>query len=191
MFFLYIWACCWIPPAKAARFSTQEKNLKITTSKKPKSPTYHRDINAQNEWLWANIFDSMGNYMFCHACIKKTLKVSSQQLTWQQNVKRKVVQQAVKQIYRKRRYVDEQKLTGFVIMLNGIDMAFKKWWSSLLYDHTVNFRFPYSQHGLCSWTSNSAKVEAKEAFLQFVWQLTTKWKKNGLTKSNTLPFASV
>ena len=53
-------------------------------------------------------------------------------------------------------------------MLNGIDMAFKKWWSSLLYDHTVNVRFPYSQHGLCSWTSNSAKVEAKEAFLQFV-----------------------
>ena len=31
---------------------------------------HYRDINAQNEWLRGNVFDSMGNYMFCHSCIK-------------------------------------------------------------------------------------------------------------------------
>ena len=39
---------------------------------------HYRDINAQNEWLRGNVFDSVGNYLFCHSCIKKALKVSSQ-----------------------------------------------------------------------------------------------------------------
>ena len=40
---------------KQQGFVLKKKNLKITTSKKPKLPTYYRDINAQNEWLWGNI----------------------------------------------------------------------------------------------------------------------------------------
>ena len=109
---------------------------------------------------WETICSAM------HVHIMKALKVSSQRLTQQRNVKRKLFQQAVKQMQIKG--VHEQKLTAFVITPDGIDMAFKKWWSSLPRDHTVNVRFPYSQHGLCGHTSNSAKVEAKEAFLQFV-----------------------
>lgn len=56
----------------------------------PKCPEreHYRDISAQNEWLRGNVFDAMGNYLFCHNCIKKALKVSSQRLTRQRNVKR-------------------------------------------------------------------------------------------------------
>ena len=134
----------------------------------PKHPErdHYRDINAQNEWLRGNVFDAMGNYMFCHECIKKALKVSSQRLTRQRNVKRKVFQQPVSQM--KKNEVDEQKLTSFVLMPDGIDTAFTKWWSSLPDDHTVNIRYPYERHGLCGRTSNSAKVDAKKEFLQFV-----------------------
>ena len=64
--------------------------------------------------------------------------------------------------------VDDQKLLSFVVMTDGLDIAFKKWWSSLPEDHSVKVRYPYGRHGLCGRVSNSAKVQAKEAFLQFV-----------------------
>lgn len=53
-------------------------------------------------------------------------------------------------------------------MPDGIDIAFKKWWSSLPVDQNVNVRFPYGRHGLSGHMSNNAKVDAKTAFLQFV-----------------------
>ena len=35
----------------------------------------HRDIQAQNAWLLANIFDASGNYLYCAACIVSVLGV--------------------------------------------------------------------------------------------------------------------
>ena len=127
---------------------------------------HYRDINAQNELLRSNVFDSVGNYLFCHSSIKKALKVSSQRLTRQRNIKRKVFQQPVTQMLKKE--ITDKKLSSFVVMRDGLDMAFRKWWSSIPEDHTVNIRYPYARHGLCGRTSNNAKVEAKEAFLQFI-----------------------
>lgn len=43
-------------------------------------------------------------------------------------------------------------------MPDGVDVAFKKWWSSLPDDHSVNVRYPYGRHGRIS---NNAKSEAK------------------------------
>ena len=37
----------------------------------PKRPDWehYQNLTAQNEWLRANIFDTMGNYLYCHRCI--------------------------------------------------------------------------------------------------------------------------
>ena len=56
----------------------------------------------------------------------------------------------------------------FVLMPEGIDTAFKKWWSSLPSDDTVQVHFSYERHGLSGHTLNSAKDDAKKAFLHFV-----------------------
>ena len=53
-------------------------------------------------------------------------------------------------------------------MPDGLDMAFRKWWSSIPEDNTVNICYPYAWHGLCGCTSNNAKVEAQETFLWFI-----------------------
>ena len=41
---------------------------------------HYRDINAQNEWLRGNVFDSMGNYLFCHSCIRRHLNAAHNSL---------------------------------------------------------------------------------------------------------------
>ena len=35
-------------------------------------PTY-RDLKRQNEWLRGNVFDAMGNYLYCCTCIRISL----------------------------------------------------------------------------------------------------------------------
>ena len=37
-------------------------------------PVY-RDLKRQNEWLRANVFDSMGNYLYCCTCIRVSLRI--------------------------------------------------------------------------------------------------------------------
>ena len=32
--------------------------------------THYRDLVRQNEWLRQNMFDSLGNYLYCCACIR-------------------------------------------------------------------------------------------------------------------------
>ena len=158
--------------AGSCKLSQQETELKKRKSRlpHPKHPDrqHYRDINAQNEWLRGNVFDAMGNYMFCHDCIKKALKISSQWLTRQHEVKRKVFQQPVSQM--KKNEVDEQKLTSFVLMPDSIDIAFKKWWSSLPGNHTVQVQYPYQQHGLCGCTSMTRLMQ-RENFSNLLTQI--------------------
>ena len=137
-----------------------------TELKKTSDREHYRDINAQNEWLRVNVSDSMGNYLFCHQCIRKALKVSSQRLTRQRNVKRKVFQQPLTEMLKKE--VNDQKLSPFVLMPDGLDTAFNKWWSSIPDDHTVTVRYPHARHGLSGHSSNHAKRQAKQAFLEYV-----------------------
>ena len=49
---------------------------------------YYRNLVHQNEWLRGNVFDAMGNYLFCQECIMGALNISKQRLTRQRNVKR-------------------------------------------------------------------------------------------------------
>ena len=35
----------------------------------------YRDLNTQNTWLRSNVFDAMGNYMFCGRCIRAVFHI--------------------------------------------------------------------------------------------------------------------
>lgn len=37
---------------------------------------HFRDLKAQNDWLRSNVFDSMGNYLYCAKCIRLALGIS-------------------------------------------------------------------------------------------------------------------
>ena len=64
--------------------------------------------------------------------------------------------------------VESEKLTGFVVMPDGIESNFKQWWKSVPDDYSANVHYPHEKHGLQGRTSNNAKVQAKQAFLNFV-----------------------
>ena len=49
----------------------------------------YRDLVKQNDWLRANVFDSLGNYFFCAKCIHHALGVSYERLSRQRSVKRR------------------------------------------------------------------------------------------------------
>ena len=48
--------------------------------------THYRDLVRQNEWLRQNIFGSLGNYLYCCACVHSALGVSKDRLTRQHNI---------------------------------------------------------------------------------------------------------
>ena len=54
-----------------------KKRKKINpTPKRPQSEfTHYRDVSSQNEWLRTNVFDSLGNYLYCFNCIKSSLRI--------------------------------------------------------------------------------------------------------------------
>ena len=56
----------------------------------------------------------MGNYLFCHGCVREALGISSKRLSRQRHVKRKLFQQ--QEVNMSKEEVDKQKLTSFVVM---------------------------------------------------------------------------
>ena len=48
----------------------KKRKCRLPYPKKPNSDHY-RNLQMQNEWMRGNLFDSMGNYLFCHECIVK------------------------------------------------------------------------------------------------------------------------
>ena len=134
----------------------------------PKIPNrdHYRNLRVQNEWLRANVFDGMGNYIFCHSCLVKALRVSHQRLARQRRIKRNLFQRPL--VSMKKSNVEKEKLMPFVVMPEGIDVNFKTWWSSIPIHSEVEVRYPHERHGLEGHTSNNAKTEEKESFLQFI-----------------------
>ena len=67
-----------------------KKKGKKRRLQEPKDPDrdHYRNVSMQNEWIRGNLFDTMGNYLFCHKCIIKALNVSPQRLSRQRKVKR-------------------------------------------------------------------------------------------------------
>lgn len=126
----------------------------------------HVDVKHQNEWLLNNVFDPLGNYLYCAACVCKMFGISGRRLARQRNVKRKLSSDPI--VHMTKTAVEEKKLSQFVIMPNSIDEAFIKWWRSLDQSVTVQVRYPYQHHGNSRCVSNSAKVSVMEQFLAFV-----------------------
>ena len=60
------------------------------TESHPKRPDVvpYRDKNAQNAWLRSNVFDAMGNYLFCVKWVCAAFHVSPQRLSRLRDVKR-------------------------------------------------------------------------------------------------------
>ena len=57
----------------------------------PRKPDklHFRNLVAQNEWIRNNLFDGLGNYCYCQACITEVYGIGSQRLAHQRRVKRR------------------------------------------------------------------------------------------------------
>ena len=139
-----------------------------TTYPSPKDTQreHYRNLVAQNEWLHGNIYDAMGNYLFCHQCLRKALHISKQRLSRQRAVKRKLFQYL--EVKMSKKDVENEKLRPFVVTPSEIETSFKRWWSTVPEDHEVDVRYPFEWHGLAGKRFNHAKTETKETFLAFV-----------------------
>jgi len=122
----------------------------------------YRDIVRQNEWIHQNCFDSLGNYLYCAACVRSTLGVSSDCLAKQCNIKRQQSQAPVVDMTKNE--VEQKRLSDYVVMPGTVETAFNKWWKSLESSFTLQVRIPYEWHGNAGKISNSA---LREEFLQF------------------------
>ena len=126
----------------------------------------YRNLVLQNEWLRGNIFDTMGNYLFCQECVCAALQISKQRLSRQRNVKRKQYQTPVTSMPKEK--VVAERLEPFVVMPEDQDCAFAKWWERIPADHDVHVRYLYERHGNAGKVSNNAKTQIHDDFLQFV-----------------------
>ena len=149
------------------RHGTDLKKAK-STNPYPKNPdrSHYRNVKAQNEWLRNNIFDPMGNYLFCAKCLKCAFRISPQCLARQRLTKRKQSMDPLEEMTKPD--VQRQKLEGYVVMPDRVDICFTQWWKNLQSQATVNVRTPHERHGLAGQTSNSAKRDTCEDFLIFV-----------------------
>ena len=94
--------------------SELKKRKRRYPTPKHRDREHYRDLVAQNAWVRGNIFDPMGNYLFCHGCVREALGVSRKRLSRQRHVKRKLFQQ--QEVNMSKEEVDKQKLTSFVVM---------------------------------------------------------------------------
>lgn len=106
--------CKYAETFKGLRRQGSELKRRKTINPNPKRPDFdhYRDLNKQNEWLRNNIFDAIGNYLFCSKCIHNALGVSYQYLSRQRKVKRAQFNQPIRNMTKQE--VSEQKLSQYV-----------------------------------------------------------------------------
>ena len=146
--------------------SELKKRKAIYPNPKRTDRTHYRDIVRQNEWLRANVFDSLGNYLYCAACIRAAFGVSKSRLTRQRNIKRSESQQPTTEMTKME--VEDERLGKYVVMPSTVDLSFKSWWRALEPTATVEVRFPHARHGNAGQVSHSAKTTTQEEFIRFV-----------------------
>ena len=64
--------------------------------------------------------------------------------------------------------VEEQSLGQYIIMPDGEESSFKKWWRYFPASTVVSVRFSHTRHGNAGKASNSSKQTMMEDFLTFV-----------------------
>ena len=148
------------------RGSELQKRTRMNPQPKRTGAIQYRDVKHQNEWLRENIFDSMGNYLFCCSCVRAAFGVSKQRLASQRKIKRKQCQEPLTKFSKQE--VEDQRLGDYVVMPAGLETAFKVWWRSLPPSQEVDVRFPHARHGNAGKTSHNAKTSLMDDFLRFV-----------------------
>jgi len=106
--------------------------------------------------LLIRVFDSMGNYLYCGACVRSALGIGRQRIACQRQIKQLQSQQLLSQMTKTN--VEEKCLAEFVIMPDGTEKSFKTWWKTITATQLVSVRVPHSKHGIAGKTSNSAKT---------------------------------
>ena len=132
----------------------------------PQRQAHYRDLNKQNEWLRNNIFDTLGNYLFCCKCVHSALGVSYQRLSRQRGIKRASSKEPIRRLTKAQ--VEAQGLGQYVLMPKEETLSFIRWWKSVSADQTVDVRYPHERHGLSGRVSHNAKTSVKDDFLQFI-----------------------
>ena len=127
---------------------------------------HDRDMNAQNTWLRNNVFDALGNYLFCARCICATFHISPQRLAKLRVVKR--AQSPTQELTKSD--VEQQRLGTHVLIPERCEQSFGRWWWSLPPTATVRVRYPHERHGSAGRISNSARSSIMNDFLTFVDQ---------------------
>lgn len=146
--------------------STRKSRRSRNPHPKHVSTQPYRDLNAQNAWLRSNIFDAMGNYLFCGRCVCAALHVSPQRLSKQRQVRRAQFQAPTQEMVKAD--IEKQCLSDYVVMPTQCDTSFSTWWRSLPSTTKVTVRYPHERHGHAGRVSNSAKVSVMQDFLAFV-----------------------
>ena len=110
--------------------SELKKRKSINPQPKKAEPQRYRDLVKQNEWLRSNIFDAVGNYLFCCRCVHHALGISFQRLSRQRKVKRSQYAEPLRSILKSE--VKEKNLSQYVIMPQGCESSFMAWWKLLM-----------------------------------------------------------
>ena len=94
----------------------------------PKVPNreHYRDLVKQNLWIRNNIFDSMGNYLFCCNCVHMGLGISYQRLARQRKVKQSEHKNPIMKM--KKTEAIDKDLGQYVVMPQDVDLSFIQWW---------------------------------------------------------------
>ena len=101
-----------------------KKRKKINPHPKKPNFCHYRDLKKQNEWLRNNVFDAMGNYLFCCKCIHTALGVAYKRLAHQRSVKRAQYSEPLRTLTKGN--VIEQRLSEYVVMPPECDLSFSK-----------------------------------------------------------------
>ena len=103
---------CYVPSFK--RLIHQGSDLKKRMHRDPNQERSCRNLKNQNEWLRENMFDAMGNYLFCCRCIHAVFGVSKQRIANQRKIKQQQSCEPLRQMSKTE--VEEQRFGDFVVI---------------------------------------------------------------------------
>ena len=143
-----------------------KRKISINPHPKKSDMTHYRDLVNQNEWLRQNMFDSLGNYLYCCECIRLAFGISKDRISRQRNIKRLQSQQPIVEMAKSD--IEKQGLGAFILMPPHLDISFNKWWRSEDPSTMIQVRVPHERHRNAGKVSNSAKTTVHQNFIEFV-----------------------
>ena len=139
--------------------SLHNRHLSHSTPKKART-RQHRNIKGENEWLLSNVFDSQGNYKFCHSCLLVWLDVHEGRLARLRKVKQQQHMQPLQQMTKGE--VDASKLQQYTVMPEDVQVSLGQWWATLRPEDIVTIRYPHGIHQLVGKKSNRQDLQVIE-----------------------------